>query len=228
MIAPDNRGCGDSSLAHDDDYSAAAAAADLKGVLDFLNITQDHVVSHDKGVGIAAALAATDRDLVQRIVFVEYPLPGFGIYEAAQTPQPDWDVYSDWQLAFFSVPEAAEFFLSRKEREYLTCYFYHASYADNAILSDTKLETYTHAVRRPRFLRAAFKYFGSQRTAAAFFNATARPQPFAMPILVLGGEASLAPVSFLQRAFEGVVANATYELVPKAGHWIGMFYSLIF
>lgn len=121
VIAPDNRGCGDSSLALDDDYSAAAGAADLKGVLDFLNISQAYVVSHDKGVGVASALAANNRQLVKRIVLIEYPLPGFGAYEAAETPSPSWTEYSNWQLAFLAVPQAAEFFLSGREREYLVC-----------------------------------------------------------------------------------------------------------
>ena len=220
VIAPDNRGCGDSSLAHNDDYSAPAAASDLQGALDFLNITQTYVVSHDKGVGVAAALAASNRALVKRVVFAEYPLPGFGLYETAQTPSPAWTVYSNWQLAFFAVPEAAEFFLQGRESEYLTWYFYHSSYSGNAVLSAEKLERYTRAVQKPGFLRAAFEYFGSQWTDAALFNATIRPQPLAMPALVIGGEASLAPIELLQSAFECVVSDATYDLVPKAGHWI--------
>lgn len=221
IIAPDNRGCGDSSLARDGDYSAAAAARDLRSILDFLNVTQAYVVSHDKGAGIAAALAAENRDLVKRIVFTEYLLPGFVGYEQLQTPQPSWTTYSNWQLAFFSVPEAAEFFLSGREREYLIWYFYHAGYSGNAALSEEKLEIYTRAVQKPGFLRAAFEYFGSQWRDAEFFNATIRPEPLAMPALVMGGEASFAPAEIIQQYWADVVPNATYDVIPKAGHWIG-------
>lgn len=190
-------------------------------MLDFLNISQTYVVSHDKGVGVATALAANNRDLVKRIVLCEYPLPGFGVYEAIQTPSPRWDAYWNWQLAFFSVPEVAEFFLTGREREYLIWYFYHASYSGNSAVPEAKLVAYTRSVQKPGFLRAAFDYFGSQWRDAAFFNATIRPQPLSMPALVLGGEASFAPVELLQTAFQGAVSNATYELIPKAGHWIG-------
>lgn len=84
------------------------------------------------------------------------------------------------------------------------------------MLPETKLEMYTRAVQKPGFLRAAFEWFGSQWRDAAFFNASIRPEPLAMPSLVLGGEASLGPV--VQQAFQGVVSNATYDVVPKAGH----------
>ncbi|KAI8950720.1 Alpha/Beta hydrolase protein [Xylaria longipes] len=58
VIAPDNRDAGASSIPPDGNYSATASAGDLKGVLDFLNITSTYVFAHDKGVGMAAALAA--------------------------------------------------------------------------------------------------------------------------------------------------------------------------
>lgn len=37
VIAPDNRGAGDSSIPADNDYSSEAMASDLKGLLDFLH-----------------------------------------------------------------------------------------------------------------------------------------------------------------------------------------------
>lgn len=103
-------------------------------------------MGHDKGTGIAAALAATNRDLVKRIVLSEYALPGFGAYEATQTPSLSWTTYSNWQLALFSVPEAAEFFLMGREREYIIWYIYHASYSGNPALSEARLDTYVRAV----------------------------------------------------------------------------------
>lgn len=190
-------------------------------MLDFLNISQVYVVSHDKGVGLAAALAANYRNLVKRASFIDYPLPGFGVYEAAQTPQPSWTAGSQWQLAFFSIPDAPEYFLQGHEREYLTWYFWHASYSGNSVISEDLLETYVRAVQKPGFLRAAFKYFQAQWADAAFFNATIRPRPLEMPVLAMGGEASLSPIGAIQQAFQDVATNIQYDLVPKAGHWIG-------
>lgn len=101
VIAPDNRGAGDSSLPPDGNYTAAASADDLKGVLDFLNITEAYVFAHDKGAGIAAALAAKYGSVVKRLGVSEYALPGGFGYEAAATPGYFWDVYvRDFLLLF--------------------------------------------------------------------------------------------------------------------------------
>jgi pimeloyl-ACP methyl ester carboxylesterase len=82
-------------------------------VLDFLNATGTYVFSHDKGAGMAAALAVKYPSLVKRLGVSEYPLPGFG-YESSQSPAPYWDLYANWQPAFFSVPDAPEFFIRGK------------------------------------------------------------------------------------------------------------------
>ncbi|UKZ76931.1 hypothetical protein TrVFT333_004646 [Trichoderma virens FT-333] len=120
VIAVDNRGAGDSSLPPDGNYTVMASAEDLKGVMDFLNITSTYVLSHDMGAGIATALAVKYPNLVRRLVVTEYLLPGFG-FELARNPGAYWDLYANWQLAFFSVTDAAEFFISGKERQMLEC-----------------------------------------------------------------------------------------------------------
>lgn len=56
---------------------------------------------------MAVALAIQYPSLVKRLGVSEYVLPGFG-YEAASAPGPYWDLYGKWQLAFFSVPDAAD------------------------------------------------------------------------------------------------------------------------
>lgn len=91
VIAPDNRGAGDSSVPPDGNYSASASAQDLKGVLDFLGINQTYVFSHDKGAGFATALALKYPTAVKMLGLSEYVLPGFG-YEEAATPAPYWDL----------------------------------------------------------------------------------------------------------------------------------------
>src|ERR1700761_1264484 len=78
VIAPDNRGQGDSSLSSSDTYTAEAGAGDLKALLEFLGINKTYVFAHDKGSGLAAALAFEQPALVDKLVLAEYPLPGFG------------------------------------------------------------------------------------------------------------------------------------------------------
>ncbi|KAF2035050.1 putative hydrolase [Setomelanomma holmii] len=218
VIAPDNRGGGDSSLSLSNNYTASAGGQDLKAILDYLNITRTYVFAHDKGVGLAASLAIEHPDTIARLILAEYPLPGYGYSTAVTSP----NLYLNWQLAFFAVPDAAEFFIRGREREMLSWYFFHASYSGTSSVSNDHLQRYTNEISKPGFLRAGLEYFAAvwedeKYFKAAFSNGT-RLQ---MPMLALGGEASFSPVAVLNEAWEGVSANFVAESIPKAGHWIG-------
>lgn len=222
VICPDNRGAGDSSLPAfaSANYSAAPTAQDLKGVLDFLNISSTYLFSHDKGVGFSAALEILHPGIVKRLGVSEYALPGFG-YELVSGPQPFWDLYANWQLAFFSVPDAAEFFIKGREKEMLSWYFYHGSYSGGSAFSEDTLEKYATALKKPGFLRAMFGPFENSvvKSDADFFRRTLAPKPLDVPVLALGGEASFG--ASVGAAFKGFSTDLTAEAVPKAGHWIG-------
>ncbi|EFY88769.1 hydrolase, putative [Metarhizium acridum CQMa 102] len=116
VIALDNRGTGDSPIPENNDYSPEAMARDLKGLLDFLKINRTFVFSHDKGSCQAVALAAQYPSLIPALGVSGHLLPGFG-YEERSCPSSTWDLYSNWQLAFFGVPDAAELFIRGKEKE---------------------------------------------------------------------------------------------------------------
>jgi pimeloyl-ACP methyl ester carboxylesterase len=160
VIAPDNRGSGDSSLSPTNNYTAAAAGSDLKAVLDYLNITRTHVFAHDKGVGLATSLAIEHPDVVERILLAEYPLPGFG-YSPNVTSR---NLYQNWQLAFFAVPDAAEFFISGREKQMLSWYFFHASYSGTASVSEDHLTRYTNEISKPGFLRSGMVFNSALQT----------------------------------------------------------------
>ena len=223
VIAPDNRGAGDSSLPHDGNYSATASAEDLKGVLDFLNITSCYVFSHDKGVGMAYALATKYPGLVKMLGISEYVMPGFG-YEQAAAPAPYWDLYANWQLAFFSVPDAAEFFIRGREREMLQWYFFHGSYSGPTAFTEGVVNRYATSISKPGFLRAMFGPFDVRALAAdaSYFQGTLGQNKLEIPVLALGGEASFG--SAIGPVFEALNANMEPDIVPKAGHWIGEFF----
>lgn len=221
VIAPDNRGAGDSSIPADNDYSARAMASDLKGLLDFLKLNQTLVFSHDKGAGAATALAALFPDSVTSLGVSEYILPGFG-YEYYSTPSPAWDLYANWQLAFFSVTDAAEYFIRGREKEMLAWYFYHASYSGNEAIPDDVLQRYTTSISKPGFLRSMLGPFSIASTTADhnLFTKEFAESTLKMPFLVLGGEASFAPASVIKQWWGNLSHDATFDIVPKAGHWI--------
>ncbi|KAI1464405.1 putative hydrolase [Daldinia caldariorum] len=221
VIAPDNRGTGDSSIPPDGNYSSAVSAADLKGVLDFLNITSTYVFAHDKGVGMAVALAAQYPGLVKRLGLAEYVLPGFG-YEAVAAPAPYWDLYQNPQNALFSIPDFAEFLIAGRERRFVLWYFYHGSYSGPASFSEDTISRYADSIQKPGFLRAMFGTFAAASILAdaEFFNRTVGQNPLSMPVFVTGGEASIGVEPLLRQSFGPITTDLEFDVVPKAGHWI--------
>lgn len=221
VIIPDLRGMGDSSIPLSYNFTASAAADDLKGVLDFLNITETYVFAHDKGSGVAAAFTAKYPSTVKRLGVSEYALPGFG-YEVGQQPTPQTNLYSNWQLNFFAIPDAAQYFIQGREREMLSWYFFHASYSGNSVIPAELLTTYADSIAKPGFLRSGLEYFSSQTVASdsIFFNSTLGQRKIQHPVLALGGEASF-PTSALRYLFGTVADNLEVDIVPKSGHWIG-------
>ncbi|KAF4980437.1 hypothetical protein FZEAL_3553 [Fusarium zealandicum] len=221
VIAPDNRGAGDSSLPHDGNYSASASAADLKGVLDFLKVPSAYVLAHDKGVGMATALAIQHPDMVKKLALAEYPLPGFG-YEDAAMPAPFWDLYQNWQLAFFQVPDLAEFLMSGKEKQFLQWYFFHSSYSGPASFSEDTVNRYATSISKPGFLRAMLGPFSSATVYedATFFKRSLNESRLDVPLLGMGGEASLGIEPVLRQTFEPISSDLQIDIIPKAGHWI--------
>ncbi len=147
---------------------------------------------------------------------IPYPRQTRGIHRT-----PSWDLYQNWQLAFFSVPDAARYFIQGREREMLAWYFFHSSYSGNAAISTEHLDRYTREISKPGFLRSGFEYFAAATVGqdAAFFNATLRPQPLTQSVLVLGGESILAPVELSEQLWGPIGKNVEYDTIPKAGHW---------
>jgi pimeloyl-ACP methyl ester carboxylesterase len=221
VIAPDNRGAGDSSIPSNGDYSAEASGDDLKAVLDFLNVTSAYVFSHDKGVGFAMALAAKHPSAVKRLGLSEYVLPGFG-YQDAVVPGPFWDLYQNPQLAFFQIPDFAEFLMSGKEREFLLWYFYHGSYSGPDSMTEDTVNRYASAISKPGFLRAMLGPFSTASINAdtKFFNETVGQSPLQMPVLAMGGESSFGVEGLIESLFGPLADNIEVDTVPKAGHWV--------
>lgn len=217
VIAPDNRGMGDSTIPPDGDYSSEAMASDLEGLLSYLNITKVGIFSHDKGTGPAVALAMKKPSLVAALGVVEYGLPGHG-YEAAWTPQYNRDTYGLWSLAAWAVPDQAERFMQGKERELVLSFFFHDSFTGVSGISTYVIDRVVDSLSKPGGLRAMFGAFAAKTIGedAEFFKAL-NDKPVTVPFLALAGEAGLA--SFLKPVWGPIGANTTLDIVPQAGHF---------
>ncbi|MFE2569254.1 alpha/beta fold hydrolase [Streptomyces mirabilis] len=77
VVAPDLRGLGLSSKP-DGGYDKKNQAADVWGLLDALGVRTIELVTHDIGIMVGFAVAATHPARVSRWVAIDAPLPGIG------------------------------------------------------------------------------------------------------------------------------------------------------
>ena len=89
-------------------------------------------------------------------------------------------------------------------------------------VSEADLTRYTTEISKPGFLCAGLTYFAESFVDEAFFNSTIKVNPLGMSVLGLGGEASLGPL--LGGFYKLLGRNVMLDVIPKAGHWIGMIY----
>ena len=75
VVVPDLRGLGLSSKP-DGGYDKKNQAADVVGVLDALGVRTADLVTHDIGIMVGFAVAATHPERVSRWVAIDAPLPG--------------------------------------------------------------------------------------------------------------------------------------------------------
>ena len=80
IVAPDLRGLGLSSKP-DGGYDKKNQAADVVGVMDALGVSTAELVTHDIGIMVGFAVAATHPERVSRWVAIDAPLPGVGPWD---------------------------------------------------------------------------------------------------------------------------------------------------
>lgn len=216
VIAPDQRGAGASSIPPAG-YDKNTMARDLVGLLDALRVERVGLFGYDLGAGVAAAFARLFPDRVSRLAVAEFGLAGFG-FEQMMTPAPDWTIKSNWHLALFTVPDAAVWLMTGREREMLAWFFDHASFAGQSAVSPEHFEQYVREVSKPGALRAGINYYAAVWEDAKD-NALLKGAPLAMPVLAMGGEASAGQM--IEAIWKPVARDLESFVISKTGHWIG-------
>lgn len=110
----------------------------------------------------------------------------------------------------------------------LSWYFFHASYSGNEAVSLEHKERYTREISKPGFLRSGFEFFatGTVGKDNEFFREKFGGKgegKLRMKVLVLGGEASLGGGELVRSWWGPIAKDIDYDIIPKAGHWIGEF-----
>ncbi|MHA4846923.1 alpha/beta fold hydrolase [Flavitalea antarctica] len=215
VIAPDLRGAGGSSIPTVG-YDKKIMSNDLYELIRLLGYEKLYVAGYDLGSGVAYSLAAQHPDLVEKLVVMEFGLPGFG-YETIMAPAPEWTAGSNWHLGFFTVPQVAEFAFAGKERQLLTWFFWHLSHNESAV-SKEHFEEYVKQISKPGALRAGIEYYAAVWEDKKNNEELAKNK-LKMPLLAVGGESSSA--QYVGILFQSVADDVATLVVPDAGHWLG-------
>jgi pimeloyl-ACP methyl ester carboxylesterase len=214
VIAPDLPGCGGSSIPRTG-YDKRTIANDIKGLIDALDVGKARLVGYDHGAGVAYNYAISAPDRISHLALVEYVLPGCG-YERAMLPTPDWHTGSNWQLAFFTVPDVAEFAFRGRERELLTWFFWHGS-CDPTAVSPAHMDEYVAQISKPGALRAGIEYYASVWQDLEI-NKEHLKKKLAMPVICIGGRHNIADM--MGKAMAGIAESVQSAVIEGAGHWV--------
>lgn len=207
VIAPDLRGAGDSARPVGG-YDKRTMAEDVFQLVSQLGFDRIDLVGHDIGLMVSYAYAAARPEAVRRLVLLDAPLPGVGLWDEI-APQL-------WHFAFQAVPDLPEALVAGRERLYLSWFFRNYAY-NPAAITPADVDEYLRGYAAAGGMRAVFNYFRAFPEDVEQNRATART-PLPMPVLALGGVAGTGEVALASaRAVAGDVRGGTIE---RCGHWI--------
>ncbi len=217
VIAPDLRGAGGSSITASG-YDKRTMATDVYALVRQLGLEGIFLVGYDHGAGVAYQYASAHPAEVRRLAILDYAMPGFG-YEKAMQPSPDWDSGSNWQLAFFTVPDVAERFITGQERELLSWFFWHISCNPSAV-SQNDFEEYVRQISKPGALRAGINYYAAvwQDWQDMEHHKESARRKLRMPVLAVGGECSGG--AGIAQSMQPLAENVQGAVIKQAGHWL--------
>lgn len=195
-------------------------AALLKKLADQLGFPRVSLVSHDMGGPVAYAYAAQFPAAVDKVVFTETAIPGFGFADGSDqdllklTPQSAQGI---WHFAFFMKPGMAEMLVPGHERELIQA-MATDSYTNPAAFGADEAEELTQWISSPGGLAGGLAYYRALFRDAED-NRKLAGTKLAMPVLVLNGGDG-----FLQYPGPGsvraVAEKVTAGVVPNSGHFI--------
>jgi pimeloyl-ACP methyl ester carboxylesterase len=208
IIVPDLRGLGLSSRP-EGGYDKKNQSADVFGVLDALGVGKFELVTHDIGIMVGYAVAATYPERVSRWVAIDAPLPGIGPWEQIVMDP------AMWHFGFGG--KDMERLVAGRERIYLDRFWNDLS-KDPKRFDEAKRAHYAALYAQPGEMRAGFAQFlafGQDATDNKAFLAKGKLK---MPVLAFGGEATFGPM--IGTVVRCVADNVEDAIIPDCGHWI--------
>jgi pimeloyl-ACP methyl ester carboxylesterase len=218
VVAPDLRGFGESDKHPADQYSAAAQARSVVGLIEELGLVRPVLAGYDIGSRIAQTVAGTRPDLVSALV-VAPPLPGVGQRVLGAGPQEQF-----WYQPFHQLALAEELIDGRPEavRAYLRHFWNHWSGPDYQVTA-AHLDHLVARYGEPGAFVASINWYRSGAGTVARSIAERTPEPadrVPVPITVLWPEYDpLFPVAWSDRIDE-FYADAQLRYLDGVGHFV--------
>jgi pimeloyl-ACP methyl ester carboxylesterase len=220
VITPDLRGFGDSDKHQADpaaQYSAAAQARSVAGLIEELGLERPVVAGYDIGSRIGQTLAADRPDLVRALV-ISPPLPGIGDRILSPDAQREF-----WYQQFHRLGLSAQIIDGHPDavRAYLRHFWEHWS-GPGFRLPDRDLEHLVTAYAREGSFTASINWYRGGAGSVARSLAERPPAPgdrITIPATVLWpGHDPLFPLSWSDRIGE-FYADARLIHLPASGHF---------
>lgn len=212
VIAPDLRGCGYSGKPASG-YDLRTVAEDIYQLVRELGHRRVAIAATDFGAGAAYEYAAAHRDAVERLAFMEFALPGFGLLDAAAGPQPGGGI---WHLSFFMVPDIAEELLRGKEAAYIKWVLQFYAYNPSAF-TPQDIDVFVEAYSQIGALRAHMQYY-QELFADAEQNRQSAQEKLSIPVLALGGSNCLGGLPL--QSMQAVADDVRGGVIERCGHWV--------
>jgi pimeloyl-ACP methyl ester carboxylesterase len=213
VVAVDLRGIGGSTPAANA-YEAATLGEDIHVLALDLGLEKPYVARHDNGGMVAYALARLHPQGIRGVMILDVPLPGLEPWDQVKADP------ALWHFGFHQTPNAPERLITGREAIYFREMFFNRLARNRDAISDDDLAHYVRSYASPEQLRAGLEFYRAYPDNERF-NA-ARREPIDVPIVLAGGEHSLAPLNAMvaESLRNHGWRNVSIEVIANSGHQV--------
>ncbi|MFJ4828932.1 alpha/beta fold hydrolase [Streptomyces sp. NPDC088747] len=212
VIAPDLRGSGDSEKP-DSGYTKTNVAEDIRQLVEQLGLAEINLVGQDIGMMVAFALAASQPELVKKVVLNEALIPGYGLEDHMD---PANGGYS--HFALHMQVDLATMLTEGKEAEYLLPLWDLMSVSEDKSWTQELLAAY----KAPGAMRGGFQHYGTLLKDVQESRALLGGKKLPMPVLTVNGDHGIPPAQ-TAASVRRVAEDFQFEqdIAPDSGHTLG-------
>ncbi len=211
VIAVDLRGFGDSDKPDSANMTKPQMADDIVDLMQQLGHQKIAILGHDWGGVVAYEIAWNNPELVERMIFFEMILPGFGMDDPKVQA-------GFWQFGFHRAPDIAETLVEGKEREYVEFLLRGQNIYNRRAFTREDIDEFMRTYGEPGGFRTTFQLYRDADEDGERFKRYAAERKLDIPVLALGGITSMRNLT--ERDMHEIATNVEGIVIPQFGHAI--------